>query len=408
MADITRRGDHEVNVVSRDDDQNALKVNSDGSILTRLTDPHNKDTQFSAFGVIKTASENIVGDYRFIDAVRTDNEWTTTLTGTASRSFVGTGIKLNTGASGSSKAEMTTDKSHVYQSARGQMAKISVILDDAGVAGNVREWGLYDSTNGLFYRMNGTSLEIVIKRNGSETVIDSSAWDIPITPDANGHLYYVQFEWLGVGDVYFYYDEVLVHTYHFIGTSTEFSINNPDLPLKFRNENTTNTTDVSFRSGCASVITEGGNIISGQDSEGVIRQVRVDSSGRLLVSQEAATPDLATFVATEDFGNVASTSGVDTYYTISNGQTLTIQNLVAGAETNSGGSIVELFFDPDADLGVNLTRIGTSFVDGDSDSQLINQSFVGDGTARIVLRRRGYTGAAREMFAKWIGYEETT
>lgn len=117
-------------------------------------------------------------------------------------------------------------------------------------------------------------------------------------------------------------------------------------------------------------------------------------------------PASATAVVIEGFDDIGDVTGDDTFYTIVSGETLTIQQLAAGAEDEAGGSIIELFHDPDADLGVNLSRISTLFVNGNSASVPVIQSFIGDGTARIVLRRRTYTGSAREVFAQWIGFTE--
>ena len=105
------------------------------------------------------------------------------------------------------------------------------------------------------------------------------------------------------------------------------------------------------------------------------------------------------------FGDVASTAGVDTYYTITNGKILTIQSFIAGAEENTGGSVCEMFYDPNANL-TGMTRISTLYLNGSSDNTPVQQTFTGNGTRRIVLRRRGFSSNAREMFAQWFGYEE--
>ena len=118
-------------------------------------------------------------------------------------------------------------------------------------------------------------------------------------------------------------------------------------------------------------------------------------------------PQGATAIDSETFGNVASTSGIDTYVVITNLKTLTIQTFIGGAEEKTGGSVCELFFDVNGNLSV-LTRIRTIWVNGDSFTVGVDQSFVGDGTARMVLRRRGYTGSGREMEVAFSGYEETT
>lgn len=135
-------------------------------------------------------------------------------------------------------------------------------------------------------------------------------------------------------------------------------------------------------------------------------ELKVNSDGSInaAIIQPPAPVD-ATPINISAFGDVNSTAGVDTYYTITNGKTLTIQYLLAGAEYDSAGSVVELFYDPNANL-TGMTRISTEFVNAASDSSPVQQLFIGNGTRRIVLRRRGFTATAREIFGQWFGYEE--
>lgn len=132
----------------------------------------------------------------------------------------------------------------------------------------------------------------------------------------------------------------------------------------------------------------------------------INNNGSLnVVASFPEAPAGTTPVIISAFGDIDSTSGVDAYYTITNGKTLVIQYFLAGAEYDSAGSVVELFYDPNGDLS-SLTRISTIFVNAASDSAPVNQEFIGNGTRRIVMRKRGYTATAREIFGQWQGYEE--
>jgi len=279
-------------VAGRETDGKArfVHVDANGTLATRLTDQHGKDAQLGAFGIFKVAQESMLANMRF-DATTIPAEWDVTTTGTGGYSVEagGTGVKLTTGASASSKVTFQTQRTHYYQAGRGQLIKLSTILGDSGVAGNIREWGYANATDGVLLRMDGTTLKLVVRANGAETIIPAASWDVPVTPDQYGHLWYLQFEWLGVGNIYLYYDEHIVHTVDFLGTSTEFSLGSPDLPLWYRNENTTNASNVYLKAGCVSVVTEGGTVISGQDDEGALRQVKVDSEGRLHALSTPAT-----------------------------------------------------------------------------------------------------------------------
>lgn len=134
--------------------------------------------------------------------------------------------------------------------------------------------------------------------------------------------------------------------------------------------------------------------------------MKVNANGSInVVNVTAVAPVNTTPVVITAFGAVATTVGVDTFYTITNGLDLTIQRLDGGSEENTGGSAVELFYDPNANL-TGMTRLGTIYVNGSSYEQAVDRTFTGDGTRRIVLRRRGFSGNSREMFARWAGYEE--
>ena len=148
------------------------------------------------------------------------------------------------------------------------------------------------------------------------------------------------------------------------------------------------------------------------DPTTVANKMAVASDGAIYVNASVSSippiPIDSTQIITRAFSDVASTAGEDTYYTVTNGKTLTLQLFSAGSEESTGGSAVELFEDPNGDLSV-LTQIAIGFVNGQSaQGSLGNTSYVGDGTLRIVLRRRGYSANAREMAGSWVGYEETT
>ena len=146
------------------------------------------------------------------------------------------------------------------------------------------------------------------------------------------------------------------------------------------------------------------SVLQGQSSiTGNFEPVKTKSN-RLLVSQELSSPANTTAVVQSAFGDVATTTGEDTIYTITNGKTLTIQRLSAGSEETTGGSVVELFEDPNGNL-TGMTRIETIFTNGNSGNVDIGLDFIGNGTRRIVLRRRGFTSSAREMFGRWQGFE---
>lgn len=127
------------------------------------------------------------------------------------------------------------------------------------------------------------------------------------------------------------------------------------------------------------------------------------SNTRLLVSTEQPpAPPGTTNVSITAEGGVTGTS--DTFYTITNGQTLQLQKFNAGAASSNIGARVDLLYDPTG-TGSPLTTINKVFLNG-SNAQSDESFFaVGDGVARIILRRANLSGGTIETFARWQGFE---
>jgi hypothetical protein len=375
---------------------------TDGTAKTRIIGRNNLTVKTSAFGILKTASDALLNAVRWSVSLIT-TLYTVAITNLGSWSIVdSTSLKLETGADVNSGISITANDTCNYLSGKGILLQISIFLGDSGVAGNVREWGLFNDNNGVFVRLNGTQYEFVIRNNTVETVILASNWDIPVTPDDKGHLWYIQYQWLGVGNFYLYYDEQLVYTHVYLGTATKVSIENPDLPVRIRNYNTTNNTNIFIKSGCSSVSIEGINFLYGKDTNKQAQEVKLSADGRLLVSTTSPAPPETTPVDITESGDVVTVS--DNVYVIPNGETLEINRFSAGAEVDAtAGSVIELYYDPNG-TGVGMTLLDAIFASGSSDQHDENISYLGNGTIAIRLRRRRLTGGSKEIFGRWEGY----
>ena len=71
----------------------------------------------------------------------------------------------------------------------------------------------------------------------------------------------------------------------------------------------------------------------------------------------------------------------------------------------SVGGHVELYEDPNGDKSV-MNLIDAIFVNGSSAQKDLNITYTGDGTRRIILRRRNFGGGSYEVVCRWAGYEE--
>lgn len=156
--------------------------------------------------------------------------------------------------------------------------------------------------------------------------------------------------------------------------------------------------EASFAAGASSTVKIQG------DTSGNIAEVT--ASGELKTVNPTPAPPSGTDAVSEiQSGDVNSTTGIDTVYTITNGKELTIQRLSGGAETSNSGSLIELFEDPNGDKTV-LNLIEKVYVSGASDQKDLSAEYSGDGTRRILMRRRNFGGGTYEITGAWSGYEE--
>ena len=132
-------------------------------------------------------------------------------------------------------------------------------------------------------------------------------------------------------------------------------------------------------------------------------EAAVTPAGRLQVTSEPPAPPLGlNAIKVTEFDDVLVSH--DNVWTIPNGSTLTLQRLSGGAEETNAGNTIELWYDPDGDGGANMVIIDVIFSSATSDQHDLNDTFVGDGTKAIRLRRRRLSGGAVEIFGRWEGY----
>lgn len=148
--------------------------------------------------------------------------------------------------------------------------------------------------------------------------------------------------------------------------------------------------DANIRSGQVRLVDALGNV------------AKITASGDLrVVTPPPETPVDGTRVDQVAYSDVSNTS--DTVFVIPSGEVLTIQRVAGGAASSNGGSVIELWYDS-LGTGVSMVIIAVVFANGSGGYQALQQEYTGDGTKRIVLRRRRLDGGAKLMFARWEGY----
>lgn len=262
-------------LVSNDNQQHGQKVDSQGAAHMRFSEG---PAQLDSFGKLRVSESTVVGDYTFAGGLGTYFTPVTATGGTVTHdSTAGHAIIATTTASGSS-AYFTSDLWHHYFPGLSQLGLFSLYHGDAGKTNNVRKWGLFDEFNGVYFELNGTTVNVVVRSNISGGVVEQrfaqADWNVDKVNGAGGadnlsqfnlditniNLYWIDYEWLGAGrirwGVFSNGQRITCHVYNHATSSAWAKYGN--YPVRFENENTGAAGSLSqMRVICTSVHTEG-------------------------------------------------------------------------------------------------------------------------------------------------------
>jgi len=192
-----------------------------------------------------------------------------------------------------------------YEPSKSQMFVMTGIFGTAAT-GIKRKAGLYDARNGIFFDQQSDGMGVTIRTytsgSANDTRVLQTNWNIDkmngagvsgITLDFTKTLiWFVDFEWLGVGTVRFgffvggrpYY----CHEVNNSNISTLVYMSNPNLPLRYEIENTGTGAAVGFTHICSAVITEGG-----RDDKGIVRGANRGTTAMVTLNNSSIYPLLS-------------------------------------------------------------------------------------------------------------------
>lgn len=103
---------------------------------------------------------------------------------------------------------------------------------------------------------------------------------------------------------------------------------------------------------------------------------------------------------------IGGNTTVDTTYTITNGKEIDLRQFIAGSEQRSRGSQISLYYAPNGSIDGSAVLLTTALLDGQTFSDTIYGNYTGDGTAALVMRRRTIGSGVREVFGRFLAFEE--
>ena len=260
-------------------DNNGNLIAQDNPLNVRLGD----SPSASAFGRLRVANTRLLGEFRNMYGTLGPVEIVTKFEegGTQTIDLAKTHVMINVTTASGSRAIRQSRKYHPYISGTTNIAFVSFTFGEAKT--NLQQMvGLFDDLNGIFFRMNGTVPEMVIRKAGIDNeVIPQSQWNIDKL-DGTGtsnididftksQIFFTDYQWLGVGRVrvgfsingQIYY----VHYFSHENSITEPYMFQPSLPVRWEIKNTgTTESNSSLMSICFGVYVEGSDLQTGFDN----------------------------------------------------------------------------------------------------------------------------------------------
>jgi len=262
------------NIAIADPDNPSYKQKIDrfGATLNTFTDG---SPIFGSFGTLSVGEPQIIRDHRFAYDDHPNDFWDQT-NGSGAVSYDSNGglVLLSTGTGLNDTVIRTDNYYSPYEPGIGHSIEMTVRCGDAGKANNVRRWGYFDSSDGLFFELDGTTLYTVLRSSTSGSVVEQrveqSNWNkdpldgsdnINFTLDiTNPNIYFIDMQWLGAGRVRFGIVEpggakLVAHQVENANSAGDFPyMRTATLPLRYENFNTGSTGGSSeLRVACASV-----------------------------------------------------------------------------------------------------------------------------------------------------------
>lgn len=259
---------------SGDDVNNLQYVDNRGQASVRFAEG---SPGMDAFGNLRTTNARMIGAYEYTNGDMSDLfSDTETLGGSVTYAPTASEMHLSVTGDSGSEAKRSTNRYHYYQPGVGNLIIMTLALSDSGKAGNIRGWGYADMSNGLFFRLNGTTMQVGIRSNTTgtvvNTVVDQANWNgdkldgtgkSGVTLDVTkANFYWIDFAWLGVGAVRFGIlapdgSRTVCHTFENPNNNLGAYMASGSLPLSFHNYNVLTTSGTSeMKLICSAVYSE--------------------------------------------------------------------------------------------------------------------------------------------------------
>lgn len=270
----------------------SVGYNHAGEPALRTTTAFSDSANNTAFGRLRTANTRLLGEFRTQYGTLGPVEIVTKFEtgGDQTINLAATNTLINVTTAAGSRALRQSRQYHPYIPGTTNLAMVSFTMGPAK-ANLQQQVGLFDDLNGIFFRMNGVTAEMVIRKDGVDNeVVPQSQWNVDrldgtgpskINIDlTKSQIFVTDYQWLGVGRVRvgFNLDGRLYYTHYFshANTITEPYMFQPSLPVRWEIKNTGTTESASsLMCICFAVYVEGSDLQTGFDQSASTNQTAI-------------------------------------------------------------------------------------------------------------------------------------
>ena len=257
-----------------------------GMLSSRLT---SSGTATDAFGRLRVSNPLTLFDsfHRYQD----NNKFSTNTSGTANTQHQTNEsvVDLNVGTTSGDRCYRESKRVFAYQPGKSLLIMNTFVMNTQKT--NLRQrTGYFNSQNGVFFENDGTGNYLVLRRYTSGSVVETRVaqanWNIDKFDGTGGssqtghtdrgslniaraNIFWIDIEWLGVGDVRcgFVVDGLMMpaHIFHNDNVNTTTYMTTAILPVRYEIENTGTTASISkMKQICSTVVSEGGYTLEGR------------------------------------------------------------------------------------------------------------------------------------------------
>src|SRR3989304_6399929 len=271
------------------------------------------DNIVSTFGEIKTASTIQRAGGKLSVSPPDVGIWLSSLVNGGSQTVSGGELVCHTGTTANGSVSIYSQDIGIFSSGSANIYIAGVRLPDIGTTNNRRRWGVFSSdlADAAYYEINGTTVNIGIRKGSSDTVVSSFNGGNSFVLDINYHLYEIYYT---QGAIIFLQDKKLIHK---VTPTTTTLTSTLTFLVRFENTNLNSSTiDVHLYA-----------------RSGMILRLGASNDADLNTTNSLLTEGMLTFSSefTSGAGGIVPSQ---TIITPTSGKKISIKNIVINIESN--------------------------------------------------------------------------